>query len=196
MDESAKVEVQENDISSDIGEDIRAIRKSKGVTLTEMARELDRSVGYLSQVERGISSVSTEDLGRIAHYFDVPLSWFLMKSEVPENERGYITRSKHRRVSGVSEGGLAEELLSPDLGGDYEVLRSVFAAGAKLGKPVLRETEETAYILSGKLDIRLGDRSFTVRAGDCFRFKHETLYWENSYDEPAVAIWVIAPPIY
>ena len=49
---------------------------------------------------------------------------------------------------------------------------------------------------SGTLDIRIGARIFTVRAGDSFRFKKEMFSWENNYDEPAVAIWVVSPPIY
>lgn len=184
------------DVSADIGRDIRAIRQSKGMTLADMADRLGRSIGYLSQVERGISALSTEELRQVAELFDVPVSWFLVLSDVSEAERGYITRSGLRRMSGDNEGGLAEELLSPDLSGSYEVIRSVFAPGAQLEKPTLRMTEETAYIVSGKLDVRIGDRFFTVHAGDCFRFKEEPFHWENNYDEPAVAIWVVSPPIY
>ncbi|WP_136656521.1 XRE family transcriptional regulator [Nitratireductor sp. XY-223] len=183
-------------VSADIGRDIRAIRQSKGMTLTEMAVKLGRSIGYLSQVERGISALSTEELRQVAELFGVPLSWFLVLSDVSEDERGHVTRAGLRRMSGDNEGGLAEELLSPDLSGSYEVIRSVFAPGAKLSKPTLRMTEETAYMVSGTLDIRIGNRQFTVRAGDSFRFKEEEFYWENNSNEPAVAIWVVSPPIY
>ena len=184
------------DVSADIGRDIRAIRQSKGMTLTEMADRLGRSIGFLSQVERGISALSTEELRDVAQLFDVPLSWFLVLSDVSEAERGLITRAGLRRKSGDTEGGLSEELLSPDLSGSYEMIRSVFAPGAKLKKPHLRMTEETAYIVSGQLDVRIGERHFTVRAGDSFRFKEEEFTWENTSDAPAVAIWVVSPPIY
>lgn len=184
------------DVSADIGRDIRAIRQSKGMTLTDMADRLGRSIGYLSQVERGISALSTEELRQVAELFDVPLSWFLVLTDVSEEERGIITRSGLRRMSGDNEGGLAEELLSPDLSGSYEVIRSVFAPGSKLKKPTLRMTEETAYMVSGTLEICIGERAFTVQAGDSFRFKEEPFYWENRSSEPAVAIWVVSPPIY
>jgi transcriptional regulator with XRE-family HTH domain len=184
------------DVSADIGRDIRAIRQSKRMTLTEMAERLGRSIGFLSQVERGISALSTEELRDVAQLFGVPVSWFLVLSNVSEAERGIITRAGLRRMSGTSEGGLAEELLSPDLSGSYEVIRSVFAPGSKLEKPTLRMTEETAYIVSGKLDVRIGDRHFTVQAGDCFRFKEVEFSWENTSEEAAVAIWVVSPPIY
>lgn len=183
-------------LSADIGRDLRAVRQSKGMTLTEMSERLGRSVGFLSQVERGISVLSTEELRQVAKLFDVPVSWFLVLSDVPEEERGRITRAGLRRMSGDVGGGLSEELLSPDLSGSYEVIRSVFAPGAKAPKPDLRMTEETAYMVSGQLDVRIGERSFTVHAGDCFRFKEEEFYWQNNSSEPAVAIWVVSPPIY
>ena len=184
------------DLSADIGRDLRAIRQSKGLTLAEVAAKLGHSIGFLSQVERGISVLSTQELRKVAELFDVPVSWFLLLSDVSEDERGMITRAGLRRRSGEPSDGLIEELLSPDLSGSYEVIRSVFAPGARLPEPRLRPTEETAYMVSGALDVTISDRTFTVRAGDSFRFKEEPFSWANNYDEPAVAIWVVSPPIY
>ena len=183
-------------VTLDIGRDLRAIRQSKGLTLTDVAAKLNCSIGYLSQVERGISKLSSDELQQVAQIFDVPLGWFLLLSDVPGDERGVVTRSELRRRSGNSGDGLVEELLSPDLSGSYEVIRSVFAPGARLETPSLRMTEETAYVVSGALDICIGERQFTVKAGDSFRFKEEKFSWENNSDEPAVAIWVVSPPIY
>jgi len=39
-------------VSRTIGADLRALRKGRGLTLTELALRLGRSVGWLSQVER------------------------------------------------------------------------------------------------------------------------------------------------
>ncbi len=194
--DATAAKIDGTDVSADIGRDLRAIRQSKGLTLTDVATRLGCSIGYLSQVERGISVLSTEELRQVAQLFEVPLSWFLLLSDVSEDERGLITRSGLRRRSGNTGDGLVEELLSPDLSGSYEVIRSVFAPGARLKAPTRRLTEETAYMVTGTLDITIGDRRFTVSAGDSFRFKEELFSWENNSDEPAVAIWVVSPPIY
>ena len=58
-----------------IGRTIRSLRKSKGLTIPELAIRLGRSVGFVSQVERGLSQASIQDLRGIAQEFDVPLSW-------------------------------------------------------------------------------------------------------------------------
>jgi len=46
------------------------------------------------------------------------------------------------------------------------------------------------------LDIWLDDEEFTIHAGDSFRVRDQALRWANPYVKPAVAIWVIAPPVY
>ncbi len=51
-------------------------------------------------------------------------------------------------------------------------------------------------MIAGRLDVWLGDDAFTVRKGDTFRVRGETLRWANPYDTPAVAVWVISPPVY
>lgn len=189
-------ETIDRDIAASIGHDLRALRKSKGLTLAELALKIGRSVGYLSQVERGLSSLSVVDLKIIAELLEVPLAWFLVQDETPADERGYVVRAGARRKVGTVEAGLVEELLSPDLGGAFEIFRSVFEPGAELSQAELRETEEAGYLLSGEFDIWIGGRHFHLKAGDSFRFHHETYRWHNPGTEPAVVIWVITPPVY
>ncbi len=183
-------------IGSWVGHDLRALRKSRGMTLSELAIRTGRSVGYLSQVERGLSAISIQDLRRLADVFDVPLGWFLSDADAPEEERGHVVRARARRRIGSEESGLVEELLSPDLGGTFEIIRSEFAPGAELDKPGFRETEEAGYVVSGELELWISDRRFHLRPGDSFRFNHETHRWRNPGEIPAVVIWVISPPVY
>ncbi|RWF26647.1 MAG: XRE family transcriptional regulator, partial [Mesorhizobium sp.] len=95
--------------------DIRALRKARGLTLAEIALRLGRSVGWVSQVERGLSVPSLGDLRAFAELFGVPLSLFFSHDVPVEKERGVVVRSGSRRSLGTSESGLVEELLSPDL---------------------------------------------------------------------------------
>jgi transcriptional regulator with XRE-family HTH domain len=182
--------------SDSLGADLRALRKSRGLTLVEMADNLGRSVGWVSQVERDMSHPSINDLRAIAAAFDVPMSLFFGQSEAPEAEQGYVVRQRARRRIGSGEAGLVEELISPDLTDDFEVIHSVFEPGAKLATPNIRPTQEVGYLISGKLDMMIGGRDFTIHPGDSFRIRGEAHSWANPYTKPAVAIWVIAPPVY
>lgn len=178
------------------GRDVRALRKARGLTLAEMALRLGRSVGWMSQVERGLSSPSIADLRAFADIFGVPISLFFGHEVSDERERGVIVRGARRRSLGTSESGLVEELLSPDLGGSFEVLRSEFAPGAELGRTALRPTEEAGYLVSGVFDIEIDGIWHGLSAGDSFRFNRKPFRWRNPGSEPAVIIWVVSPPVY
>jgi transcriptional regulator with XRE-family HTH domain len=179
-----------------LGNDLRALRKSKSFTLNELALKVGRSVGYLSQVERGLSSPSIDDLRGLAAALEVPTSWFFMSDEVNPQERGFIVRAGGRRALGTRESGIVEELLSPDLGGSFEMFRSEFQPGAEMMQPILRETEESGYVVSGVLDLWIDDMLFHLHPGDTFRFDHKPYRWRNPGDQPTVIIWTVSPPVY
>ncbi len=179
-----------------LARDIRALRKSRGLTLAELALRLGRSVGWMSQVERGLSTPSIADLRAFADIFAVPISLFFGHEVPNEHERGVIVRAGRRRSLGTSASGLVEELLSPDLGGSFEVLRSEFAPGAVLQAVSHRPTEEAGYLVSGFFDIEIDGVWHSLSAGDSFRFDNKPFRWKNPGSEPAVVIWVVSPPLY
>ena len=182
--------------STTLGADIRALRRTRGLTLQQMADALGRSVGWLSQVERDKSDPGIDDLRAIASVLDVSISTLFSNAPSPAHETGRIVRSEARRAIGPGEEGLREELLSPDLTDDFEMVHSTFLPGASLPAPVQRPTQEVGYVISGKLDIEIGGHLFHLEPGDSFRIKGEPFRWMNPYDAPAIAVWVIAPPVY
>lgn len=187
---------REDGMGASLGQDLRRLRKLRGMTLSELAAKTGRSAGFLSQVERGLSEISVPDLQRITRVLDVPLSWFFINDLAPPEERGHIVRASARRQVGNREDGLVEELLSPDLGGSFEVFRSVFEPGAEMAEAQRRATEETGYLVSGELELWIEGTRFRLNAGDSFHFAGETYRWRNPGTAQAVVIWVIAPPVY
>ena len=181
--------------SGSIGGDIRALRRSRGWTLTDLAERLERSVGWLSQVERGQSEPALADIRTVAGLFDLPVSFFFSQS--PDTaEAPYVVRGDSRRTMSDEGKGLVESLLSPDLGGAFEIVHSVFAAGARCPEPFVRPTEEAGYVIEGSLTLIIDGERFELNRGDSFRFAGETVSWVNEGDVQAVLIWVIAPPVY
>ncbi len=183
-------------IPSTLGGDLRALRKSRGLTLEDMAGKLDMSVGWVSQVERDISTPDNLTLKKMARIFGVPMSLFFGTSSGPAAEIGRVVRSVNRRCIGEQDGGLVEALISPDLTDSFEVVHSTFMPGARNETPTARPTQEVAYLISGQLDIWLDGAFFQIFAGDSFRIRNQTLRWSNPYNAPAVAVWVISPPVY
>jgi len=52
-------------VAEAIGRDVRALRRAKNLTLQALADKIGRSVGYVSQIERGISNLGIEDLRKL-----------------------------------------------------------------------------------------------------------------------------------
>lgn len=179
-----------------LGRDLRALRTTRQMTLEHVATRLGRSVGWVSQVERDKSTPSVSDLEAFADLFAVPISLFFGTPDGPEIEQGRIVRASTRRVIGERESGLVEMLLSPDLTDSFEVVHSTFLPGASRSDNHRRPTQELAYLVSGRLDIWLDDQPFTVAQGDSFRIRDQSYRWSNPYEAPAVAVWIISPPVY
>ncbi|MCB1386432.1 MAG: helix-turn-helix transcriptional regulator [Nitratireductor sp.] len=166
------------------------------MTLSELCEALGRSIGWLSQVERGQTEPSIPDLKAIAAQFRVPVSFFFRNADAPNDERGWIVRGSARAVMGSAEDGLQEELLSPDISGDFEMIRSVFAPGMKRAVMAARDTQDGGYVVSGELELTIGSNTYLLKAGDSFQFNRQPYGWANRGSVPAVVIWVISPPAY
>ena len=179
-----------------LGADLRALRKARGLKLADLSETLGRSVGWLSQVERDLSEPSITDLRHMAKALNVSVSSLFRQAASAADEQGFIVRAASRRPIGSDAAGLTEELLSPDLTDDFEVVHSTFKPGSEIVDPVSRPTQEVGYVVSGKLDLWIAGSTFTLSAGDSFRIRGEPFRWMNPHPIPAVVIWVIAPPVY
>lgn len=179
-----------------LGPDIRALRKSRGMTLQDLATALDRSVGWLSQVERGQTTPAIPDLARIAEVFGLTISFFFRSAAREAAERGVIQRAPDRIALGDLGKGLSEELLSPSLTGGFEMIQSTFAPGARGNGQQSPAREDGGVVISGQVKLTIGTLTTTLNPGDSFQFKGQAYAWENPGPVPAVVLWVISPPIY
>ncbi len=183
-----------------IGRQIRDLRKAKGITLSTMAEKIGRSVGYVSQVERGVSALPIPQLQAISEILDVNITWFFhSETEQPVNEIGKVVRADSRRQIDFSGTGIHEELLSPALSGELLMILSTFSplAGTDL-EPRQRKGEEAGYVQSGCLELTIGEETFVLNTGDSFSITGNDPHRARnpSTDKNAVVVWVITPPNY
>lgn len=184
-------------MSKQIGDDIRALRKSRSLTLKDLSAAIGRSLGWLSQIERGQTAPSVRDLGLIADYFGINISFFFRSANRREEERGLVLRKSDRVAIGSQETGLTEELLSPVLSGSFEMIQSEFAPRSSSGGTVpAREKEDGGVVISGRLQLKIDGHTLELQTGDSFQFANKAYSWSNPHDEPAIIIWVVSPPIY
>ena len=81
-----------------LGDRIKTKRISQGITQEKFAEHMDVSVGYISQLERGISKVSLERLVSISEYFNCNIDFFI--DGINSNTKG-----EHIKDAGLSARG-------------------------------------------------------------------------------------------
>jgi len=169
------------------------------MNLAALAAAIGKSIGYVSQIERGRSEISISTLKAISEALGVQISWFFQGYDpnVPD-EHGHVVRREHRRRLDFPGTGIEEELLSPTLTGEAELILSTFAPGALSGDvQVSRMAEQSGYVVEGELELHLGAKRFTLRSGDSFRIgRGESFSVRNPGPVTSVSLWVIAPPRY
>ncbi len=183
-----------------IGLQIRDLRKAKGITLSAIAEKIGKSVGYVSQVERGVSSLPISVLQSISEVLGVQITWFFhTDNQQKVDEVNHVVRHDSRRSLDFFGTGIREELLSPWLSGDILMILTTFSPGVETSKePRKRKGEEAGFVKSGVLELTIGDKLYILGEGDSFSIVGEEPHFVKnpSADEEAVVLWVMGSPGY
>lgn len=188
---------------ADLGNEIRQLRKVRGVTLQQLALDTGKSVGFLSQVERNLTRPSVTVLQDISEALSVHIGWFFADDgATPADEREHIVRAANRRrltyseLSNTDYLGLHDYLLSANLNGQLALGISRYEPGASTGDDsYTHDGEEAGMVLSGSLELTLDGRVHRLEAGDSFSFDSslEHRYVNPSATEDSVVIWANTP---
>ena len=170
---------------------IHDLRKHKKVTLKALADHIGRSVGFLSQVERGLSQPTVADLTAISDMLGVPTTYFY---NMPKSKAlSWVTRPDERRTLYLAN-GITDILVSPKILASFSMLESLLEAGANSGeRHMLDSSEQGGYVLEGELSLWLGDDEtpVTLRPGDSFQFDSNTLCrYANLTEQLTRVLWV------
>jgi len=171
-----------------LGSLVRDLRKRVGVTLTELAEATGRSVGFISQIERGLSQPTVLDMNLIAERLGVPGGYFYL-AEPPSHS--WATRPAERRTLRYAD-GFVDHLVSPTMAGRLCVLESQLAPGADTGERALVEHEEQAmYVLEGEVTVWWNGEPCTLGPGDaCQLPSGAPTRYANRTQQIARVLWV------
>ena len=179
-----------------IGQQIRDLRRAKGMRIAGLADAIGRSVGHVSQLERGLSPVTIPDLKKMADALGVEINWFFQgQAMAPPEERDIIVRQANRRELTYSGTGVREALLSPHLHGAFELVMTTIDPGSDSGIAYSRTGEEGGLVLQGQLDLEVDGQLYQLHTGDSFSFESSRPHrCANPGETEARVLWVISPP--
>ena len=177
--------------SNATGSRLRQLRLSRQLPLSEVAKEVGISVGFLSAIERSHMTASVGTLRKLARYYQLNILDFFD----PAQANPYRVRPQDRKRLDAGA-GVQMELLA---WGNTVMEPHLFTImpGAGSGESYAHEGEEFLFVLSGTLDIDLDGQAHHLRAGDSFYFESNTPHiWRNSGKTKTVVIWVNTPPTF
>ena len=185
-----------------IGRVLRNQRIKQGMSMSDLARSINVSRSFISQMEGGQTFPSLETLEHIAKALNISLSGLFQNAENADvleevfTEREIIVRKNERRISQLPEAKNRFEDLTPAEGSYMEFFISTLNP-YKSGEPkyeFCHEGEEYVYVIKGPVEFHLGSQAFTMESGDscCFdgTIKH---YYVNYGTEVAQMVCAIPP---
>ena len=181
----------------EIGSFIRSQRKLRGWTLQELAERTNLSVGFLSQVERGISSLSILSLNTICEVMEIPLFDLFNsynKSQAASSASqasSKIVKIDERPNIQISSGSIKYQFLSGEFPGrQFEILIGEIPSNYHY-PPAAHGGEEFGYILQGKLLLKIAEDAHELSPGDSYHFLATTPHGYEAGDPEGVKVlWV------
>jgi transcriptional regulator with XRE-family HTH domain len=183
-----------------LGARLKSARERTGFSVRGLARRVNVSPSLVSQIEHGRVTPSVGTLYAMVNELGLGLDDLFRDGErTTENGRAAARPSpvqrRHNRKAIRLADGVRWELLTPTPDQELEFFYVVYDAGAEsCGKDSLisHGGMEYAYILRGRLGVRVGDEEYELRAGDSLSFDAQTRHrlWTIG-QRPAVAIWAV-----
>ncbi len=178
-----------------IGEKIRRLRTLHGLTQEELAARTDLSKGFISQLERDLTSPSIATLIDMLEALGTNLQDFF--NERTEEKIVFEARDIFEKSfrEGDAPGYVIEWLVANAQKNRLEPILVTIDAGGRFQEHDAHEGEEFGYVLSGQIALVIGGRRVKAKKGDSFCFRPTAPHWaENTAKAPAKILWVSSPP--
>jgi len=187
LDETAERPKDDADVR--VGRRVRALRLERKLSLAELAAKTGISIGALSQIERGMSSLRVKVIWPLAAALDIEPSALIADGNEAVNDL-YCVRADKRRQIPVKSEGIAKALLSPP-GATLTGLLVTVEADGGTAEAYAHIGHEFGYVLSGEVELVVDSTKYVLKGGDSFAFKSTLLHaFRNPGTEPCEILWV------
>ncbi|MGX1346664.1 transcriptional regulator with XRE-family HTH domain [Bradyrhizobium elkanii] len=177
-----------------VGRRIRDLRRSKEMSLEVVAARTDLSIGFISQIERGLSSPSLRVLATLADVLGVGIAALFGATPKDDGAGGVVTREVQRAELKLWRTGISKQLLSP---AGSESRLNLFLVhlepGGNTGDEFYtHDGEEAGLVLQGEMTLTVDTKTWTLKQGDSFRFasRRPHRFSNPARDAKAMVLWV------
>ncbi len=174
----------------DIGLKLKELRVLKGLTQEELADRAELSKGFISQLERNLTSPSIATLMDILQCLGTSPGEFF--NETPE-EQVVFSRSDYFEKYDAELKNEIKWIIPNAQKNVMEPILLTLESGGQTYPDNPHEGEEFGYILQGTVSIHIGNKIFKAKKGESFYFIPDKKHYLSS-KSGAILIWVSSPP--
>jgi len=180
-----------------VGQRLRELRHQANLSLETVAARSALSVGFVSQVERGLSSPSLRVLATLADVFGVGIAALFGNDKAgPAGSPGIVTRADERAELKLWRTGVSKQLLQPaGADGKLTLFMVHMEPGGSTGDELYtHDGEEAGLVLEGTMTLTIDAETWTLKTGDSFRFasRRPHRFGNPAKRAKATVLWVNA----
>lgn len=177
-----------------IGDRLKVLRSQRGLSIMDLASKAGVSAGIISQIERGNSNPSVKTLQRIRAALGVNLWEFFAKEESRNPADGPFVRRKINQpqiVVGTSR--IVKRLLSPQNDRNLRFMLLTIPPAGVSEDVLIGEGEKGGWVLSGRVELMVGEHVAELTEGDSFQFKADLPHKiSNASNQDAEVLWIMS----
>lgn len=176
----------------DIGYKVKQLRLQKGLTLEELASRCELTKGFLSQLERNLTSPSIATLVDILEALGVSLSDFFKEAKEEK-----VVFQKNDFFVDEREGYTVNWIVPNSQKNEMEPILIDLEPGQKTFEVTPNDGEEFGYVLEGRITLVSDDTEYIVKKGETFYLTGKNFHYiRNDKKTTAKILWVSTPPLF
>lgn len=187
---------EERRMVAELGAAVRAGRRRLELSVQGLADRAGVSLGFVSQLERGMGNPSLQSIQRIAQALGVPAAQLL---DGPNEDIAIVRADRRHLLPAITGEPLARqpvrELLSPRGQTLLQLIRTTLPPGfTNEGRPYRHLATESVTVERGRLRLVHGTTDVVLEQGDTATYSCSTSHWwANAADEPTIVVGAVTP---
>lgn len=173
-----------------IGGKIKELRIMKGLTQEELADRSELSKGFISQLERNMTSPSIATLIDILTCLGTDLKEFFSDSE---DNQVVFKKTDYFEKQDCELKNTIEWIIPNAQKNIMEPIMLTLSEGGSTYPDNPHEGEEFGFVLSGSIEIHIGNRVHKAKKGEAFYFVPKYKHYITSKNGARI-LWVSSPP--
>ena len=180
-----------------VGTRIKEIRNQQNITLKQLSESTNLSIGFLSQLERGLSNVAIDSLQKIANALQTPIQEILDTRQIDEEDLSPLLRTYDRKITVVNP-TLYSCVLSNSVHNLSFLPRECHLQPSGIEnfdiQTYSHEGYEWSYVLEGNLRVTIDREQIDLYPGDTITIDSTKLHnWQNCGSKTAKFITINTP---